>query len=572
MDLPGMPSLPERVRPQNALFQATEVLLCLYPFLGGLYAPWQWGIALLCNGVLLVLFWTTTRRICFSASPASVVCLAVIACGAVWNVLTGLDRDAAWMGLLRLCGWLLFALLVLQWPLEQRRQLLALVPVSGAVAVVLSLTAGLRPAWRPLFYEAGRLAGPFQYANSFALFLLLGLMVLPPTWPRLLQGGIALLLLFGIVAAGSRSGWILLALWVAFLLVRRHSVRRMALLLGLTAAAAAVLALYNRGWVFARLLDPDSLSTVWGRLLYAKDGIRLLLQKPLGVGYLGWFYLQRMIQTGVYNVRYVHNDWLQMALDYGLPAALALLFLVIRRLRRGALCPPAAVWIVLHCLLDPDLEFQFLMFVWILALTPCTELPFRPLQRPLLPCLCVCAAMLLVLPRTAADLCEHSGNDLATRLAPADTEYATRQMLQSPTLQQAAEQARTILDRNAFVPVAWQILAEEALSRGAYDDMATAQRQAVLLLKYDQSVYEEAMSRLQQARRQGWEETRALDQMIWLLDFCDATLDGTDPLGWALRDVPEIGFPESTKLLLRMQQRANDAANCAPEPDAAENR
>lgn len=563
MDLQDMLNLPDKAAPKQGLFRAMAILLIVYPFNGGLYAPWQWGVALLCNGTLLTLVWISTKHIRLLSSPVSAMFLAVIAVGAVCNLKIGLDPDASWMGMLRLCGWMLFALLVLQWPLEQRRRLLMCVPVSGAVAVAVSLLAGLNPVWRPFFYEAGRLAGPFQYANSFALFLLIGLMMLPSAWPRWLWGGIALLLLFGIVATGSRSGLILLVLWFAFALVRHHQACRVLPLLGIIAIAGIALALWNDGWVFARFLKTNSLSTVWGRLLYNKDGIRLLLQRPLGVGYLGWFYLQRMIQTGVYNVRYVHNDWLQMALDYGLPAALALLGLVIWRLRKGVLCPMAAVCIALHCLLDPDLEFQCLMFFWILALTPCTEVPARPLRYPLVPCLFAWIAMLLILPRTAADISYHFGGNLASHLSPADTEYATQQMLQASTLSQAAEQARVILDRNAFVPIAWQILAEDALSRGAYEDMATAQRQAVLLLKYDQTVYDEAMDRLQIAQQMGWDENSDLEQKIWLLDFSDATLDSTDSLGWVLRDVPEIGFPESTKLLLRMQQRVSNASTCA---------
>lgn len=563
MDLQDMLNLPDKVAPKQGLFRAMAILLIVYPFNGGLYAPWQWGVALLCNGTLLTLVWISTKHIRLLSSPVSAMFLAVIAVGAVCNLKIGLDPDASWMGMLRLCGWMLFALLVLQWPLEQCRRLLMCVPVSGAVAVAVSLLAGLNPVWRPFFYEAGRLAGPFQYANSFALFLLIGLMMLPSAWPRWLWGGIALLLLFGIVATGSRSGLILLVLWFAFALVRHHQACRVLPLLGIIAIAGIALALWNDGWVFARFLKTNSLSTVWGRLLYNKDGIRLLLQRPLGVGYLGWFYLQRMIQTGVYNVRYVHNDWLQMALDYGLPAALALLGLVIWRLRKGVLCPMAAVCIALHCLLDPDLEFQCLMFFWILALTPCTEVSARPLRYPLVPCLFAWIAMLLILPRTAADISYHFGGNLASRLSPADTEYATQQMLQASTLSQAAEQARVILDRNAFVPIAWQILAEDSLSRGAYEDMATAQRQAVLLLKYDQTVYDEAMDRLQIAQQMGWDENSDLEQKIWLLDFCDATLDSTDSLGWVLRDVPEIGFPESTKLLLRMQQRVSNASTCA---------
>lgn len=558
-----MRSLLDKNAPKSGLFWAMGSLLFLYPFAGGLYAAWQWGGAMVCNGALLVLLWISTKQIRLFSSPVSAICLAVMMGGALWNLLTGLDQDAAWIGLLRMCGWLLFAVLMLQWSVQQRQLLLTFVPISGAAAVVVSLLAGFVPAWRPFFYEAGRLAGPFQYANSFALFLLLGMVMLPRHWPRLLQSGIALLLLLGIVATGSRGGLILLAVWVVFSLLRRRSLRGIAPVLGLTAVIAAALALWDHGWVFTRFLDADSLSTVWGRLLYNKDGVRLLLQKPLGVGNLGWFYLQRMIQTGVYNVRYIHNDWLQMALDYGLPAALALLGWVIWRLHKGALCPAAAVCISLHCLLDPDLEFQCIMFCWILALTPSVDPAPRPLQRPFLPCIFVCAAMLAIMPRTAADLSRYWSGDLDVRLAPADTEYATQQMLQAETLPQAAEQAQTILERNAFVPAAWQILAEDALSRGAYEEMATAQRQAVLLRKYDQTVYDEAMSRLQLARQMGWDEKQVLEQMTWLVDFCDATLAGTDPLGWALRDLPEIGFPESTKLLLRMQQRTNDASTRA---------
>lgn len=396
--------------------------------------------------------------------------------------------------------------------------------------------------------------------------------MLPLSWPRLLRGGTALLLLFGIVATGSRSGLIALVVWTVFLLVRRQQVRRILPILGITALMVGALVLWNHGWVFARFLKEESLSTVWGRLLYDKDGIRLLLQRPLGVGYLGWFYLQRMIQTGVYNVRYVHNDWLQIALDYGVPSALALLALLIWRLRKGVLCPAAAVCIALHCLLDPDMEFQCLVLFWILMLTPNTEVPAYPLRHPLIPCLFAWVAVLLVLPRTMADISDHFGGNLAVWLSPLDTEYATQEMLQATTLPQAAECARAILSRNAFVPVAWQILAEDALSRGAYEDMATAQRQAVLLLKYDQAVYDEAMDRLQMAQRLGWDENLVLEQKIWLLDFCEATLNNTDPLGWALRDTPEIGFPESIKLTLRMQQRVYEALNCTGRTDAAKTR
>lgn len=47
------------------------------------------------------------------------------------------------------------------------------------------------------------------------------------------------------------------------------------------------------------------------------DALPVLLKHPFGMGYLGYYYIQNEIQTGVYTVRYIHNDWLQIGLDIG---------------------------------------------------------------------------------------------------------------------------------------------------------------------------------------------------------------------------------------------------------------
>lgn len=560
MALPDMHSLRERWC-QDPLFMVAAVAWFLYPFMGGLYYPWQWGTALGINGCILALIVLRRREICLSAEWQTVLCFLIMGAGAFWNLAYGLDKDAAWMGVLRLAGWLLFALLIWQWPVGARRNLISLVPVSGALMVVVSLAAGQVPAWRPLFYETNRLSGPFQYANTFALFLLVGLVVKPPPGPRPVRWGLWGILLFGLVATGSRGGLLLFVLW--FLFHRRPTRWALAGFLAM-AAVVGIVAVLQNGWVFARFLQADSLSTVWGRLLYMKDGLKLLLQHPLGVGNLGWFYLQRMIQTGVYNVRYVHNDWLQVALDYGTPAALALLMLVVRRLRSGSLEPAAGCLIALHCLIDPDLEFQCMVLVWILCLNPCRDAEPIKLKTPVLAAipLVIAAGML---PRTAADFSFRFGYGMETKLASLDTEYAIQQMLQTATLSGAAQQARNILEHNAFVPVAWEILAEDALSRGAYEDMADAQWQAVVLLKYDQTVYDEALVRLRTAQRQGWDSAAAAEQMNRLLEFSDATMAATDPIAWKLRDQPDIGFSAQTRLLIHMQQLSNTSSIAASE-------
>ena len=65
-------------------------------------------------------------------------------------------------------------------------------------------------------------------------------------------------------------------------------------------------------------------STLQGRLLYWEDAIKMLAKRPAGLGYMGYFYFQQAEQTGVYSVRFVHNEWIQWVLDYGIFAGIGL--------------------------------------------------------------------------------------------------------------------------------------------------------------------------------------------------------------------------------------------------------
>lgn len=546
-----MRKLPDRSAP----FAAGCIVFFLLPFAGGLYFVWQWCLAALLLAALLVWQALASGRLRCPCSPLTWLCLAVMAAGAGWNLAFGIDRSAAWDGLLRLAACGLFGLWLLQWDPARRRQLLDLLPRMGTLMVLLCLAAGLHPDLRPFVYENSRMAGPFQYANTFSMFLLAGLAV-HRTPAGLRRFAVDALLLFGIVASGSRSALLLTAGWLVWLLFRRRPGPRFWLPLAVVAGVALLLAFAADGWIFARFFRPGAFSTLWGRLLYLKDGLRLLAGHPLGVGYLGWFYLQRMIQTGVYNVRFVHNDLLQLALDFGLPAAAAAALWVVCRLRRGCCAPGLAVLLCLHGMADPDQSFLVMAFLLLAALSPAWEEASARNLPGRLAVLLAAAALVVFLPRGAADGAYRLGDlSLARTLAPGDTELATEEMLASADLEEAAAEARRILQNNPYQAIAWQILAEDAMSRRDFDTMATAQRQAVLLLKYDQSLYDEALRRLQYALQNGWAADRAADQMGWLLQQMDDTLAATDPLAWRLRDQPELAFPEQVRLMIHILEQ-----------------
>ena len=121
---------------------------------------------------------------------------------------------------------------------------------------------------------------------------------------------------------------------------------------------------------FSRFMKMDINSrTLQGRLLYWEDALRMLIKHPLGLGYMGYFYLQQAEQTGVYSVRFVHNEWLQWLLDYGILAGVGGVMYFIRQFKPEKM---EAVEKELLCMIAAcsffDFHLQFISIVCIVIL------------------------------------------------------------------------------------------------------------------------------------------------------------------------------------------------------------
>jgi hypothetical protein len=137
--------------------------------------------------------------------------------------------------------------------------------------------------------------------------------------------------------------------------------------------------------VIARYLSLSFLeSTFVGRLLYAYDALPVVCSHPLGLGYLGYAYLQPSFQTGMYTVLYAHSDFLQILLDVGFVPFLFLLFVVGKTVFSGDV-PWTHKWIFLvmtaHALLDFDFQYLSVFGVYLLF-TPALKKPVK-IRRPL---------------------------------------------------------------------------------------------------------------------------------------------------------------------------------------------
>lgn len=177
-------------------------------------------------------------------------------------------------------------------------------------------------------FREGRLESTFQYANALALLLLLALLaVLDRLANRagLLDAVLAGMILTGLLLTYSRFVWVLAVPALAAMMFLHKGLRSMRFLVIVSALAVCAV-----GWLAASYglsgVGERIRSIGWHaeelqlRLVYWKDGWDMLRTYGwFGTGGGGW----SLAGPQGYYVKYVHNQYLQTALDAGIPALVA---------------------------------------------------------------------------------------------------------------------------------------------------------------------------------------------------------------------------------------------------------
>lgn len=172
--------------------------------------------------------------------------------------------------------------------------------------------------------------GPFAYWNNFAQFVELSLPV--TLWHGLSRGRpqvhyllLAALQICAVVASGSRAGSVLVLLELLTVVILCYlRFRNRSFLLGATAAVALTITfIYAAGFsvVVSRLQESDQLAV---RRNINRSSLAMLAERPLtGWGletYVPVYRMFALYDDGTY-VNRAHNDWLQFAVEGGLPFA-----------------------------------------------------------------------------------------------------------------------------------------------------------------------------------------------------------------------------------------------------------
>lgn len=481
-------------------------LFCLCPFFYGIYYEFCGTIAFVIIAGLLLWSVRRERKLAISFDVGTTMA-ALLTISYLFMVIWAVDRGMSFLGFFKV-AWVFLFLLGVQWLCpDSREKALTMVPYIGVAQCLISFVGYFIPYLQEHLYVNHRLGGFFQYPNTFAVFLLAGVIVLcekekTTIWDYVFTA----VLMIGIGMTGSRTVFVLTVMVYLFVLFRRKNAGL--LVEGILFAVAFGILLYvSKDAASIGRITTFSLkeSTFVGRILYVADALPVLLKHPFGMGYLGYYYIQNEIQTGVYTVRYIHNDWMQIGLDVGWIPMLAYSVAVVKTwlshnvsVRNKLIL---AVF-VLHGLFDFDAQYTCIGVIIYLIMSEVTwkQLPERYQTVRVNRSTCMIAtgmmglaAVYLTVPLMAAYF---EQPEVAVKWYPWYTEEQLKLLSESEDVDEVDALADQILAQNDTCALAYQAKAIVAYCSDDYEGVMKWQKEAIARDPFQYDAYVEYASML----------------------------------------------------------------------------
>ena len=547
----------KRRRPLLFLF------LLLFPLYGGYYS----FSVLLCGAVLtgLILFRIYRDGRLSISTDAAAWCLNGICISHLISVPFAVSTGRAFIGFLRTLVWILFYTCAADYSDEERSDILDVLALEGAALSLLSTLAFLYTYFSGGEEINGRVDGFFQYANSWALYQLICIILLVMKKKRrVIDWLAAVILVIGVFLTGSRAVILLMAVMAIVgataYAVKLKKILPVVIAAVLVAAAAVMASWLTGGMVLDRIRRVTlSSSTLIGRLLYWADGLEILWKHPFGVGYGGYVYIQSAIQTAVYTVRYVHNEYLQAALDGGIPAGLLILALVcVLALRKSGSARERAVILAIaaHSFIDADLQYSAIMLLLLFCGKGNRHLQIQ-VKRKL--AAAVCAGLVILCFTYFANvyfLDFRGASTQSWRLFPSDLELAEKHLADVFSAESSEADADRIIAATDYSELAWHRKYLASAQRDDLPEMLKAKYQYLLLNRYRRKVWNDFTVLLENA----WD---IYDENALVAEYARAaenelqrTMQRTKELAWSLSEKPSFGFAEDILARLSVLEEA----------------
>lgn len=511
-------------------------------------------------------------------------CLLII--GTLISAYKGIDRGESIYGVIRIFTILSIGCWLQQLEEKEKEFCFRSVPYMGVVLICMSLPLKYFSCADGWLSNTGRLAGPFTYANTMALFLLAGI-ILAEHFDGKRKCFFQILLCFGLLWTGSRTAFTLFAGYLLLKLLKHRGkiVRLFLIFAAVVLAVIMITALGVRVPVLTRFMRIGfGESTFQGRLLYWEDACRMILKYPMGLGYMGYFYMQQVMQTGVYSVRFVHNEWLQCFLDYGILGGIC----------AGWYCiswfgtKEVAFWkkeltglILMYSFFDFHCQFWVILFLMLMLMEEphmrhwtgfhsynelqtvadsaanCSRKRKQMSGYIFLAGSAVTAAFAGCVG--AAELFAGQGNyEKAVLWNPLSAEYRLNLLLDAPDLDAAIFLADEALACNEYIYAAYEIKSNAAAQSGDIESFVENRKQVLKLRKYDREKYEEYFQILMSLYMDACgdndfdEMAQCVEAMEEIPEIMDNVKKATSVRAFLIQDKPELYLKKEYVEIIRM--------------------
>ena len=536
---------------------AAEWILLLSLVLSGGFNEYVGCVLSAIISVLLIVKIAQNRNLVVNINITS-LSIAVITLLYLISCFYAIDSGMAFVGFLKFLPVLLYMLLLMQ-DKGIKEHLIALLPYVALALGVLSLVLVFIPATRDYFTVSDRLAGFFQYPNTFALFLLVGeLTALSKEKLKPIDIISALLLIILLLFTGSRAVFIL-AVFSNVLIIFFRKGKKVKILLGIVVAVLAVavllmLPLFNNSEIFSRYFTISfTESTFVGRLLYYFDAFPLILRHPFGLGYMGYYYVQQSIQTGVYSVMFIHNDFLQLLLDVGwIPCLLFVVGIIKSFFRKGNSAGKRIILLTvfLHCLFDFDLQFISMFFILLLFLNYNDGKQLELKKGAVFVFSFVITGLLSLYFAVALGLAHFGFNQAADSMFPGNTQNKVDLLIAEDDIVTQNEIADRIISQNEYVQIAYSAKARYAFSQGDFESLISYKNKIFQIAPFSYEEYEDycymLIQGIQLYKQAGDEYSTEVceQQLLKTADRLDRLDDKLSNLGRKIVDQPKTDLPD----------------------------
>ena len=488
----------------------------------------------------------------------ALIALSLVVLGYWLTLFWAKNKGAAWIGAAKFSPLAMYGLAWMQQKPENRERVFIVLPLAGVAMVLMSFPLQYISVLTNVVTQDGRLAGFFEYPNSFALFLLVGLIIqYTKTQRENVDYVIDVLLVLGVFLSGSRTNFIFMSLVILVGCLYRKEWKFRLITVGafvFCVVASLVGAKLAGMHAAARYLTTSTTdTTLLCRVQYFLDALPVILRTPFGLGYMGYKAVQGSIQTGVYSVAYVHNELLQLLLDIGwIPALTLTASIILAFFRPGAGVQRRLLLAVIacHCMFDFDLQY---LSIWMVLLS-CLGLECgrtANLQRGAAVLIGGTIISLIVcLWLGAGNMLYYLGrNQLCLELTPFHGAALEQQLSELDEADILDETAEKVLSLNHYSTIAWSARANAAYATGDITAMMQDKEWAIYTAPYSLSEYLDYFDKLYGAMERyiafGDQSSASAcaQKLLAIPDQMDAVLKGSSAIAWRVEHTPELTLP-----------------------------